>query len=80
MNENMNGASSRSQTKRILEYLQGGGKLTHRDAERLFKCARLGARIKDIEKLIGRKPDRHFVWVVDRDGERKHVMQYYLKQ
>ena len=79
-NENRNAASSASQTRRILEYMLNGGKLTHRKAEKLFKCARLGARIKDIEKIIGYKPPREFIWVVDHDGERKHVMQYYLKK
>ena len=78
-NNNENEPSSRSQTRRILEYMLNGGKLTHRKAEKLFKCARLGARIKDIEKIIGYPPLRHFIWVVDSDGERKHVMQYYLK-
>lgn len=79
-NRNPNEKSSASQTRRILEYLEKGGRLTHRKAERMFKCSRLGARIKDIEKIIGYKPPREFIWVIDRDGERKHVMQYYLKK
>ena len=79
-NNNLNEATSRSQTRRILEYMQGGGKLTHRKAEKLFKCSRLGARIKDIEKIIGYKPPRNYIWVVDKDGEKKHVMQYYLEK
>lgn len=77
-NDNPNARSTASQTKRILEYLQKGGKLTHRKAERMFKCSRLGARIKEIEKIVGYKPPREFIWVVDKDGERKHVMQYWL--
>lgn len=75
---NPNAASAASQTKRILEYMQKGGKLTQRKARKMFKCERLPSRIKDIEKIIGYPPKREFIWVVDSDGERKHVMQYYL--
>ena len=78
ININPNPESCASQTRRILEYLQKGGKLTHRKAERMFKCSRLPARIKDIEKIIGYPPLREMICVVDDDGERKHVMQYHL--
>ena len=78
INLNHNAESSASQTKRILEYMQKGGRITHRKAEKLFKCSRLPARIKDIEKILGYPPAREYIWIVDQDGDRKHVMQYHL--
>ena len=37
-----------SQSAQILAYLAKGNSLTHRDAQRLFNCDRLGARIHDL--------------------------------
>lgn len=37
-----------SQSAQILAYLSKGNSLTHRDAQRLFNCDRLGARIYDL--------------------------------
>lgn len=37
-----------SQSAQILAYLAKGKSLTHRDAQRLFNCDRLGARIYDL--------------------------------
>lgn len=39
-----------SQSAQILAYLAKGYSLTHRDAQRLFNCDRLGARIYDLKK------------------------------
>lgn len=38
-----------SQSAQILAYLEKGKSLTHRDAQRLFNCDRLGARIYDLK-------------------------------
>lgn len=38
-----------SQSAQILAYLAKGYSLTHRDAQRLFNCDRLGARIYDLK-------------------------------
>ena len=39
-----------SQSAQILAYLAKGKSLTHRDAQRLFNCDRLGARIYDLKR------------------------------
>jgi hypothetical protein len=39
-----------SQSKRILEYLKGGGSLSANEALRMFGCGRLAARISDLKK------------------------------
>ena len=41
----------KAQSQQILEHLQKGGSLTHRDAQRLFNCDRLGARIYDLRGM-----------------------------
>ena len=38
---------------RILRWLMDGGTLTHREAQRLFQCDRLAARVKDIRYVFG---------------------------
>ena len=55
INDNKN---SESQTKRILAYLRAGNRITPLEALRKFNCFRLGARIADIEKIIGYAPER----------------------
>lgn len=35
----------------ILNHLRSGETLTHKDAERLFGCARLGARICELRQM-----------------------------
>lgn len=35
----------------ILRYLKEGGSLTHKDAEKMFGCARLGARIHELRQM-----------------------------
>ena len=37
----------------ILRWLMDGGTLTHREAQRLFGCDRLAARVKDIRNVFG---------------------------
>ena len=47
-NYNPNGASSLSQAKKILAYMQAGNRITPIDALNLYGCFRLGARIADL--------------------------------
>lgn len=81
-NINPNAKSSLSQTRAILAYLREGNTITPRDARKMFRCDRLGARIKDIERIVGYKPPRAFVHVQDltADGKPciKKVMSYWL--
>ena len=39
-----------SQNERILRALNNGARLTHRDAQRLFNCDRLGGRVYDLKQ------------------------------
>lgn len=83
ININPNHTESLSQTKAILAYMREGNRITPRDARRMFRCDRLGARIKDIEKIVGYKPPRSMVNVQDftADGKpcMKRVMSYWLE-
>ena len=81
-NENPNEKSSLSQTRAILAYMREGNSITPGEARRMFGSDRLGARIKDIEKIIGFPPSRSYVTVDGRDAGghpcKKRVMSYYL--
>lgn len=83
-NDNPNLKSSRSQTRAILSYMKEGNSITPAEARKLFGCDRLGARIMDIERLVGYKPPRRMVEVTgyDADGRpvRKRVMSYHLEK
>jgi hypothetical protein len=78
MNDNHNKATSASQTKQILDYLNQGNKITPLDALRKFGCFRLTSRIWDIERLTGIRPKRERVKVTNADGQQVYVMQYSL--
>lgn len=78
MNDNMNAESSRSQTKRILEYLRDGHSITPLEALRMFSCFRLGARIAEISEIVGYKLPRKKVQVRNAEGKDVWVMQYSL--
>ena len=82
MNDNPNPEGSRSQARRILEYMREGHTITPGEARRLFGSDRLGARIMDIERMVGYKPPRRLVQGagLDPDGRAvtKRVMQYWL--
>lgn len=77
-----NHGSSVSQTKAILEYMRSGHSITPKEARELFGSDRLGARIKDIERMIGYAPSRRYTTVtgVDPQGrpKQKRVMRYWL--
>lgn len=77
-NVNLNDASSASQAKMILAYMQEGNRITPLEAIELFGCTRLAARISDIEKKLGRAPQRESVQVKNRHGKLVRVTQYWL--
>lgn len=77
-NVNDNAESSRSQTKRILEYLKDGHSITPLEALRMFSCFRLGARIAEISEIVGYKLPRKKVQVRNAEGKDVWVMQYTL--
>lgn len=77
-NVNDNAESSRSQTKRILEYLKDGHSITPLEALRMFSCFRLGARIAEISEIVGYKLPRKKVQVRNAEGKDVWVMQYSL--
>ena len=73
MNINPNHATSQSQNKQILAYLQAGNALTAIDALRSFGCFRLTSRIYDLTQLgvvISRR------YITANNGKR--VMEYKL--
>jgi hypothetical protein len=78
MNENPNTATSASQTKQILEYMQQGNTITPLEALRKFGCLRLTSRIWDIEQLTGIRPKRERVKVTNAQGQQVYVMQYWI--
>lgn len=80
MNENINDnvATSESQVKAILAYMRQGYKITPMDALRKFSCFRLGARIKDIEEIVGYPPHRDRVQVENASGKQVWVARYWL--
>jgi hypothetical protein len=84
MNNNPNKKSSLSHTRAILAWMRAGNTINDELCRKKFHCTRLGARIKDIEKIVGYKPLRKFteVWGFDAEGNpvKKHVMFYWLRQ
>lgn len=81
-NYNPNEGTSLSQTKAILAYMKAGHRITDDECRRLFNCNRLGARIMDIEKIVGYPPLRHYIKVVGKDAQGnprwKRVKEYWL--
>ena len=77
-NINPNSKSSRSQAARIAEYLLEGNTITPIEALEMFGSFRLGARIADVEKLTGIRPQRRLVQVRNRSGKMVRVAQYWI--
>lgn len=81
---NVNAGNSLSQTRAILAYMREGNVITPKEAREMFGSDRLGARIKDIEKILGFAPPRRYVEVmgVDPAGnpKAKRVMSYWLPE
>lgn len=81
-NVNPNPRTTLSQTRVILSYMREGRSITPSEARRLCGSDRLGARIMDIEKIVGYKPPRKMVEVVGVDAcgnaVKKRVMSYWL--
>ena len=80
MNDNPNVATSETQTKRILEYMNNGGHLTPLDALRKFGSFRLSVIIFNISKQIGRPVNRKRVQVTNTEGKPVWVMEYWLEK
>jgi len=82
-NVNPNSRTTLSQTRAILSYMRQGRAITPSEARRLYGSDRLGARIMDIEKIVGYKLPRKMVEVagVDASGNavKKRVMSYWLR-
>lgn len=80
---NPNRRTTISQTRAILSYMREGRAITPSEARRLCGSDRLGARIMDIEKIIGYKPLRKMVEVIGVDAcgnaVKKRVMSYWLR-
>lgn len=72
-NINPNHATSQSQNKQILAYLEAGNSLTAMDALRLFGCFRLTSRIHDLTQR-GVAILRRYITV----DSGKRVMEYRL--
>jgi len=72
--------STHSQNRAILAYLKQGGALTHKDAERLFACARIAARINDIRagKADGTQYDKATLISEKVRANGKSVARYRL--
>ena len=66
-----------SQTKLILEHLLKGKSLTHIQAEKLFDCSRVGARIWDLRQL-GYNIESPLIPIKTKRGI-KHVSKYFMK-
>ena len=78
MNINDNQQACMSQTAKILCYMLEGNAITPMEALDKFGCFRLGARIKDIERMLGYAPKRDRVQVKNREGKYVRVARYWL--
>ena len=79
MNINLNAENSSSQTRQILAWMKAGNRINPMEALRRFGSFRLGARIKDIEVLIGYPPSRQKIQVENRQGKTVWVNEYWLE-
>ena len=67
-----------TQLQSIREHLSDGHTLTHLEAQKLFGCARLAARIGEAKEL-GDPIGKTMIEVQRRDGSWTRVAQYYRK-
>lgn len=71
--------TTRSQEKRIFDWMKAGNAITPLEALRIFGCMRLGARIYNIKKLIARQG---LPFVVRTDSvlvsDNKRVARYWI--
>lgn len=72
-NINPNESQSQTQKQMILTALKNGERLTHLDAERRFRCLRLGARIYDL-KQAGHNIESRMITVPSG----KRVKEYFM--
>lgn len=73
----MTDQTKRNQTELILEHLEKHGTITPLEAQMLFGCMRLGARIWDL-RHDGHNIIREMVIVPTRNGGTARVAQYRL--
>lgn len=71
----MSGAAKKSQKERILEHIEKYGSITPLEAQRLYGCMRLGARIWDL-RHDGHDIVSEIVEVPTRNGGKARVAQY----
>lgn len=76
-NVNVNADTSGSQCHSIKSWLESGRSLTALDALYLFGCARLAARIGDLQEQ-GMPIEKQMIEVVNRAGKTVRVAEYYL--
>ena len=74
-NENPNEASSESQKKKILQYLQDGETITSLEALELFRCFRLASRMTDLKY-----DDVKFDSVFINTPTQKKVKAYFIPE
>ncbi len=73
-----------TQNEAIREHLEAGNTLTHRQADKLFGCARLGARVYEINQEYNdrnefRQIRSEKIPVIGRGGKRKWVARYQVE-
>ena len=73
----MTDPTKRSQKEQILEHIEKYGSITPLEAERLYGCMRLGARIWDL-RHDGHDIVSEIVEVPTRNGGKARVAQYRL--
>ena len=69
----------KTQTERVLEYMQRYGSITQKNATDDLGCQRLGARIYDLKKM-GYDLKSEVIAVKNRYGETVHVKRYMLAE
>ena len=74
-NDNPNEASSESQKKRILKYLEEGETITAMEALVLFQCFRLASRMTDLKN-----DEVQFESVMVKTPSNKRVKAYYIPE
>ena len=66
-----------TQNDRLLSWLQSGRSITQREADELWGCTRLGARVYDLKKK-GHRIISERVDGVNRFGDKCHFARYRM--
>jgi len=79
INTNPNPKRTLSQKKRILLYLQSGGRLTPLQALEKFGTTKLATRVSELINEEGHSEiQKERVWVTTADGAQTQVMSYFI--